>query len=238
MNTYWPDLRHRELVGEVMDDPTLPEREHLRALKGLQRINAISRTAEAFFRQLLLMLGSESDCPTRILDVACGDGDNAVRLARLARRHGLDWRVDGCDVSERAVAFAQNHAAQYDVNAGFFVADALGGLPTDGYDAVINALFLHHLEDDQIVLFLQQLHRFKHVVISDLVRSRRAYLATVVGVRLLSRSRVVHLDGPLSVRAAMTVDELSGLAQASGLRGAQVQRCWPMRQRLTWSQGR
>lgn len=231
----WPDLTQREIIGEMMDDPGLAEGEHVKALAGLRRINALSRTAPTLFRALLRLLGSGSARPCRVLDVACGDGENTLRLAELARRRGLSWRLEGCDLSDRAVDRARSLAASRGINARFFQADALSDLPASGYDAVVNSLFLHHLQGDQIVRLLSALRGARHVVISDLVRSRRAYLTTCVGVRLLSRSQVVHVDGPLSVRAALTVDELRALAACSALAGACVTRCWPMRQLLTWS---
>jgi hypothetical protein len=52
--------------------------------------------------------------------------------------------------------------------------------------------------------------------------------------RAFSRSRVFHHDGPVSVRAAYTPDELRALAQAAGLQGARVRRQAPWRMVLTW----
>jgi len=219
-----------------MDDPSLPEAEHRRALDGLARINAVSRTAQSLYRRLIPLLGTDPDRPRRILDVACGDGDNTLRLARLAASRGLPWRVSGCDISARSVAFATQLAEQRGIDATFFQADALGGLDTRAYDAVVNTLFLHHLEDEAIIRLLATLRSAKHIVISDLVRSAYAYAVTWAGVRLLSRSRVVHVDGPLSVRAALTPAELRDLAERAGLDKASVGRAWPMRQVLVWSQ--
>lgn len=235
MTTHRPNLKHRELVGELMDDPSLPEAQHVQALRGLRRINAISRTAPTLFHTLRKQLGSDPSQPRRILDVACGDGDNAVQLARLARRHALPWQVAGCDISHRSIALANEHAAKASVQLDFFQADALSGLDTQGYDAVINSLFLHHLEDEKIIALLGQLTHARHVVISDLIRSRRAYATTAIGVRLLSRSPIVHTDGPLSVRAALTPNELMALAKQAGMHHAVVQASWPMRQLLMWS---
>lgn len=227
-------LDRRELLGELMDDPALPEAEHAGALRGLRRINAVSRTAGSLFGALVGVMGADPNRPRRVLDVACGDGDNTVGLARLAARRGLPWTVAGCDISPRAVGYARALAARRGVEASFFEADALSDLETQGYDAVVNTLFLHHLEDDQIVRLLTRLRDVRHVVISDLVRSRFAYAMTCVGVRLLSRSSVVHVDGPLSVRAALTLGEMRGLIDRAGVRGARITPTWPLRQLVVW----
>jgi len=73
------------------------------------------------------------------------------------------------------------------------------------------------------------------VIVDDLIRSRLGYALAWAGTRLLSRSWVVHTDGPLSVRAAFTPEELLRLAERASLSGAALQRFWPERQRLIWS---
>ena len=228
-------MQQRELIGELMDDPSLAEAEHRRALLGLRRINAVSRTAPTLFHQLVALFANEPSRPRRVLDVACGDGDNTLRLAQLASARGLPWEVSGCDLSERSVQFANELSEQRGIEARFFQADALNGLETRAYDAVVNSLFLHHLTDQAIVRFLQSCSGAAHVVISDLRRSRLAYAVTCVGVRVLSRSRVVHVDGPLSVRAALTCAELRGLLDQAGMTRATVRKTRPMRQTVVWS---
>ncbi|MEM9345883.1 MAG: methyltransferase domain-containing protein [Planctomycetota bacterium] len=218
-----------------MDDPALPGSDHLLALKGLRRINALSRTAQTLFKHLCQRIGRQSKQPRRILDIACGDGDNTIQLARLMERYGLPWRVAGCDISDQSIGFARDLAGRRGIDMDFFTADALSDLETQGYDAVVNSLFLHHLENSQILELLSQLKHARHVVISDLVRSRFAYAATRIGVQALSRSRVVHVDGPLSVRAALTQTELRDLAVQAGMDGALVKPSWPLRQLLVWS---
>jgi len=72
-------------------------------------------------------------------------------------------------------------------------------------------------------------------VVDDLIRSRLGYALAWSGTRLLSRSWVVHTDGPLSVRAAFTPAELRRLAAEAGLTTAELVPFWPERQRLIWS---
>ena len=108
------------------------------------------------------------------------------------------------------------------------------GLP-DGYDAVINSLFLHHLSEADAVALLARLKaQVGMVVISDLLRSRRGWCLTWLAVRLISRSPVVHRDGPQSVRAAYSLGEITRLAEQAGLQGARVRSFWPDRFVLGW----
>ncbi|MEO8271245.1 MAG: hypothetical protein ABI557_16100, partial [Aureliella sp.] len=67
------------------------------------------------------------------------------------------------------------------------------------------------------------------VLIEDLLRSRLGFVLCWAGVRLLTRSKVVHIDGPLSVRAAFTLREIKGLLNEAGWSDAQLSQRWPER---------
>ena len=171
-----------------------------------------------------------------MLDVACGGGDTAVGVKRLAQRAGIAATVHGCDISAVAISYAAQRATEAKVEIGFFQADVLTEPLTDRYDVIVSTLFLHHLEAGQVVRLLRVLAtRADLIVMDDLVRSVRGYLTAVLGTRLLTRSPVVHVDGPRSVRAAWTPAELLELARKAGLGGAKITRHFPQRMVLTWS---
>src|SRR5262249_21024325 len=142
----------------------------------------------------------------RLIDVASGAGDVPVRLWRRARRAGRDWHVRGCDLSPLAVDYARARAERARAAGSFFVHDALAEpFPAD-CDAATCSLFLHHLDDDQACLLLRRLAgldgsttRPRLVLVHDLTRSRTGLLLAHVAGQLLTRSDVVHTDGPRSV---------------------------------------
>ena len=118
----------------------------------------------------------------------------------------------------------------------FFHHDLSAGELPAGYDAMICTLFLHHLEADAVVSLLERMTRAAEmVVVDDLRRSKFGEAAAWAGTRVLSRSGVVHVDGPRSVRAAFTPNELRELAAAAGMGRVQVQTHFPWRMRLIWS---
>ena len=73
--------------------------------------------------------------------------------------------------------------------------------------------------------------------LNDLVRSREGYLLARYASRLLSRSPIVHSDGPISVEGSFTTNELHEMACQAGLNAAPAvtRRCWPARMLLEWS---
>ena len=228
-----PDLTRRRREPELMDDPGLDPALHVHALRGLAAVNRVSRAAEGLFAELRPRFDGR---PVRVLDVACGGGDVAVALEGLCRRRGIDLTADGLDRSEVAVGRARDRASKAGAHGRFFAGDALGGRLPDGYDFLVTSLFLHHLDEQAVVRLLAAMRRAARVglVACDLERTLPGLVAAAAGTRLLTRSRIVHVDGVLSVRAAFRVRELRRLAEEAGLRGARIRRSWPFRLALSW----
>jgi hypothetical protein len=55
------------------------------------------------------------------------------------------------------------------------------------------------------------------VIVTDLVRSRRAYISTAIATRLLRTSRLTRNDAPVSVLRAYRPDEALRMAAEAGL---------------------
>lgn len=229
-------LKSRDRQPEVMDQPGLDRECHFDALRGLGRVNAISGVPARLWSRLAGD-AAKLDRPFEILDVACGGGDIATALCHLARKNGISVRVSACDISTVALEFAQTRAEKCGAEVRFFQRDLVKEGIDREYDAIVCSLFLHHLPEEQVVGLLSDMaqNARRRVLASDLVRSRWGYTLASLGGRLLSRSKVVHVDGPLSVRAAFTIAEISKLAADAGLVGAKVTRCWPARFLLDWS---
>ena len=230
-----PFLAARDRRPELMDQPGLDEQLHRRALTGLRRVNRISGTSRRLW-QAIRPLALRAGRPLSVLDVACGGGDVAVNLWRHAAAEKFSVEVEGCDVSAAAVAHASRLARCRNTPVSFFERDVLAGpLPT-GRDVLLCTLFLHHLEHDAAVGLLRRMaeEAGSLVIVDDLCRSRFGYALAWAGTRLLTRSHIVHRDGPASVEAAFTPAEALQLAHEAGLRGARIQRHWPERYLLTW----
>lgn len=228
----------RTLEPEIMDDPALDAARHYGALRGLARINRWSGSVRIVWPAILALCNSHPDRTFTVLDLATGGGDIPLGLHLRAKRLGLKLRVRGCDCSPRAVEFARERAAQ--AGAGpdleYFVLDALNGtMPTDD-DVLLSSLFLHHLNATDAETFLRRMAQSAQhlVLINDLLRSRAGLLLAHTATHLLTTSSVVHADGPQSVRAAFTLDEIRAMAKHAGLLGCTVENRWPCRFLLQW----
>jgi len=232
-------LARRDLQPELMDQPDLEAGRHQQALSGLARTNWLGGISGTLWRRIRrLSAAQKRGAELSLCDIGSGAGDVAVGLWRRAARDGVKLHVTGYDISPLAVAAAQARADAQGAGARFEVRDILAS-PLEaagGFDVVTCSLFLHHLDEEQAVDLLGRMARMARrlVVVSDLERGRVGYTVAQVVVRIVTRSEVVHYDGPQSVAAAFTVEEARRLAVRAGLAGAEVRRCWPFRYLLTW----
>jgi 2-polyprenyl-3-methyl-5-hydroxy-6-metoxy-1,4-benzoquinol methylase len=224
-------LKNRCRRPELMDRPGLEPADHARALAGLRRIHAMSRTIAVLWRPIagLARTMHREDGSIRVLDLATGGGSIPMGLARRAARAGLNVSVDGCDVNPQAIAIAREEAAARGLPCRFFVLDVLGRPLPKGYDVLTCSLFLHHLDEADAVALLGRMAAATRrlVLVDDLVRSRSGYLLALVGCRMLTGSQIVHVDGPRSVAAAFTTGEALSLAARAGLPQARLIPHWP-----------
>jgi 2-polyprenyl-3-methyl-5-hydroxy-6-metoxy-1,4-benzoquinol methylase len=235
-----PDLSLRVREPELMDDPAIDPAEHRRALAGLARLNRFGDSVGALWEEIGPMAKTPGHAGLSVLDIATGSGDVPVALARLARKAAVTLSLSACDVSATALAAAGKRAEQYGIALATFQLDAIRQEIPGEYDIVMCSLFTHHLEEDQVVglLYRMKAAARKMVLVNDLVRTSGSYRLAVAGSRLLSRSRVVHVDAAKSMRAAFTVQEFEELAEEAGLSGARVERRRPCRFLLSWRRER
>lgn len=216
---------------ERMDDPGLPEADHLQALKGLSRLNRMSGVSRVLFRRLRRYAVRFDDRPLRVLDVASGGGDLAVAWAGWAKASGLRFRVTTVDVSEVAIEETMRRARDHGVEVGGIRRDCLrDGLPL-GFDVVTCSLFMHHLEDYQVIKLLQSMRASAEIaaLVCDLERSRTNLCLVAAAAHVVSRSPVVHHDAAASVRGAYTRGEFAALAERALAHSVDVRPLFPCR---------
>lgn len=224
----------RERVAEWMDDPALAPGDHDLALRGLARLNAISRAHRLLWPRVRA-LAARCGRPLRVLDLATGGGDQPARLDALARRHGvrLHWILSDC--SAHALERAHARAVACGVRCEAVRVDALRE-PLPEADLVVNSLFLHHFDPDDATRILAAMRRAARLAVgvTDLRRTRPAFGLVWLGSRLLTRSPVVHHDAAASVRAAHEPAEIRALLAGAGLDDATVEVADAVRWRLWW----
>lgn len=206
-------------AAELLDERAGSAAEEAEAYRLLEQVNLRLGGYDTTFRALAGLFGGQpDDLPLDFVDIAGGDGAFADRLVRWARERGRPAHALVVDLNPIALEVAR---ARTNVRA--VRADALRlPLADESIDCVHCAAFFHHLGVDQARALLVEMCRVSRgmVVVNDLVRSWIATGAIWALARLLTDNRLVHHDGPLSVRKSFVPDELRSLAHAVGTTAA------------------
>ena len=202
---------------ELLDDPVESSSELEENFSDIERSN----------RQLGGFAAVESALralrPKTILDVGCGSGDIAAFLARKARAEGERLSITCLDRNADVLAIAQRR--QSAAGLRFVQADG-ASLPFEdaGFDVAMCNLTLHHCDPSAAVALLRELRRVARMtpLVTDLRRSRVAWAAAALLVRIFTRNRLTRHDAPLSVLRAYTPREALELAHEAGWKDPRV----------------
>lgn len=191
---------------EILDTDDCPAHEVEVSLRDMARVNrwfgGVSTSVELVKR---VGWSTKKTCFS-LLEVAAGLGElPEIAANKLA--------VDGIHVTVTLLDRAATHLPQ---NRRSVAADALAMPFSDSaFDLVACNLFAHHLEPEQLVLFVKEALRVSRcaVLINDLVR-HPMHLACVYAGFPLMRSHVSRVDGLASVRRAYVPNEIRQIAAA------------------------
>lgn len=197
-------------------------------LRDLARVNRfLGGTGLSWHALRHVLARHPAERPFRLLDVGTGAADIPRGLLRRARSDGHDLEVEATDRRPEIVAIAARRGraaggpGQIEDGLRLRVADA-ASLPFEdrSFDAVHASLLIHHFEPDQVGPLLREMARVARtaVIINDLERHRRWWLAAVVLTRVATANRLTRHDAPLSVRRAYQPSEVRDMARAVGLR--------------------
>tara|TARA_Y100000589_G_scaffold312144_1_gene332203 strand:- start:1744 stop:2442 length:699 start_codon:yes stop_codon:yes gene_type:complete len=228
----------RVLEAEMMDDPDLDDHHHREALAGLHRINIFSGVEKTIWPLIRNLFHGDSSSLS-LLDIACGSGEIPIKLAQRASSLGFHLDLAGCDFSPLARQVALEKSNTANLKMKYQSIDVRqGSLAAMGqFDVVMCNLFLHHLEEHAAIHVLREASKItkRLLIVNDIRRDWINLILAKTVPRILTRSKVVHVDAVRSVRAAYSESEFRMLANNAGLPNARLRTVFPKRMILTWS---
>lgn len=161
--------------------------------------------------------------PQTILDVGCGSGDAGAMLVREARAARKEVRVTCLDANDEVLRIAQR---RHPDTALSYVRGDGAHLPFADreFDVAMCNLTLHHCDPVSAVSLLRELRRVSRLspLVTDLKRSRAAWLGATLMTALFTRNRLTRHDAPLSVLRAYSPVEALQLAREAGWKNPRV----------------
>lgn len=226
-------LSRRRRQREWMDEPDA-DPDHLRhSLCFIQRINALLGYTRATIGHLERFSrawkpGQRID----IIDLATGSADIPRAVLRWADRKGFNVHIVGVDRHPVTVQAAE--AGPPDPRLRIVQGDVFN-LPfgPHSFDYSLTAMFLHHLDDGEVVSVLKTMSLLarRGIIIADLLRHYRAY--AWISLFTAFSSPMVRHDAKVSVGQAFSKSEILRLAGEAGLNFARYYRHFGHRFALT-----
>ena len=198
----------RVVTPELLDSEGWTQSQLGAALDDLSLINRWFGGISTMTDMLLRVSSRTGLRELSMLDVGGADGDLAKQARKRLARNGIRLSVT---VADRAASHLNHTGVASDATA----------LPfrNGSFDVVGCSLLVHHLHPEQVKAFAAEALRVCRVamLINDLRRSA-VHLAFVYSGFPLYRSPLTRNDGPASVRAAYTPEELRELLRGLSTR--------------------
>ena len=203
---------------ELMDQPCAFE--ELRAcLRDISRVNRLTlayRPTMHWLNHVYSMLPRQ-ERPVHIVDVGCGYGDMLRKVQRWAEDRNLPVILTGIDQNPDAIRAAR--AATVPGGITFLAGDAFAFEPPGGIDIVISSLVTHHMQNREIVDFLDWMESRARLgwFINDLHRQRTPYRLFRLLTRFTRWHPFVKHDGPVSILRSFRREDWRRLCKAAAL---------------------
>ena len=201
-----PAAMHRQPEPELMD---LAHEAEAYAAADFSDVNA------AFVDRLLSLAWTLDRA--RCVDLGCGPGDIAIRLAQ---QRAL-WHIDCVDAADAMIELARTAVARADVrNVRLHLADAKQTRLAAGYDVIFSNSLLHHLPDP--LPMWREVRRLARpgaiVFVRDLVRPQTYDLAEEMVEQYAGReSDTLRQEFYRSLLSAFTPGEIRAQLEEAGL---------------------
>jgi 2-polyprenyl-3-methyl-5-hydroxy-6-metoxy-1,4-benzoquinol methylase len=221
--------RQRSEALEWLDQPPIPRSELDLNLKDLARVNRSLGGHRATIKGVEELL-PEGSSTCSVVDVGCGGGDTLRAIDRFGAQKGIEFDMTGVDPLPEALAYAEEHWGGE--RSPEWRQASFQDLEDEArFDIATSSLFCHHLYGDELLALLRKLDRIARfgVVINDLHRHPLAYYGIRVLSTLLSDSKYLQHDAPLSVLKGFRRRDWERILEEAGFSEYRIRWIWAFR---------
>jgi 2-polyprenyl-3-methyl-5-hydroxy-6-metoxy-1,4-benzoquinol methylase len=225
-----PDLTFRSYELELLDQPGIPKNELFQNLKELDIVNRLLGGHSITLKGVKNLINDKNKIYS-IVDYGCGSGDSLRVLSDWGRKSGIRLQLTGIDINSDTIEYAITESKEFP-DIEFICSDFKSEIIRNKkFDIAINCLFCHHLNDEELIDFIQIMNHSTNTgfVINDLQRNWIAYYSIKYITLLFSKSKLVKNDAPLSVWRAFKKSELERLLQQAAITEYNILWQWAFR---------
>jgi SAM-dependent methyltransferase len=202
----------RTVTAELLDELPPTDAAAMQSRRDLRRINAVMGN-HRFLARVLRATLPISDKP-RLLDLATGDGTQIMRVAKVLGRLGAGGELVLVDRHNLVAESTRAGLARLGWSVITDVSDIFSWMRRPvglGFDAIVTNLFLHHLPDESLKIFLEAVAQRTRVFAAVEPQRGAWQLLQSHLVGLLGCNRVTRRDAVASVRGGFHDRELARL---------------------------
>jgi SAM-dependent methyltransferase len=220
-------LAVRAQAEELMDADDLAPDTYAAVVGDLAKVNVVTMAARPTLDFLERAVGTSGRF--RLLDVGYGDGDMLRRIARWARRRGLEADLVGIDLNPRSEAAARAHPpAELPIR---YATGDYADLADEPWSVIVSSLVAHHMSHVQLIAFLRFMEGQATAgwFVNDLHRHGFAHRGFPLLATLARWHPIVRHDGTLSIARSYRPEEWPPILAEAGITDARVFRAFPFR---------
>lgn len=216
---------HRLYKKEQLDNLSLSGKSLHKTLVSLKWINSLFGNHRLLKNSVLDYCVANPDQESfRIIDLGCGGGDSMFSISKALRKKNINVSLTGIDGNPQSIAFAQSkNTLGYNFN--FITADILSpDFSIPDTDILISSHFIYHFKDEDLILFLKKIQQksIKHIIFSELYRSKIAYYLFKFFNIISPISSIAKKDGLIAIQRAFTIQELRMILKKSHLKNVTI----------------
>jgi 2-polyprenyl-3-methyl-5-hydroxy-6-metoxy-1,4-benzoquinol methylase len=221
-------FKERSLQKELLDEPSIPDRDLFINLDELHTINSLLGGYAVTLKGLKKIISQKTK--TVIADIGSGGADTLMTIASWGKKNNLQLELYGIDLKEQCVSYSRKKAAGY-ANLQFICDDFRNLKKHIPHADILHAsLFCHHLLREEIIDLIRFAINNKMIlVVNDLERNPFAYYSIKFLTAIFSNSYLVKNDAPLSVLRGFRKKEWLEMMKAAGATRFSVTNRWAFR---------
>ncbi len=219
--------RVRLITSEKLDDLSLSGKSLKQTLSSLKWINSVLGNHRQLANAVLKYCKKNNgEKVLRIVDLGCGGGDCIFHISKKLTQHGIHNSFIGIDGNPASISYAKekNHNQK---NISFLVSNILDkNFKIPDCDLLISSHFMYHFDNENLIHFLQKTKekKIKHIIFSELYRSRAAYYLFKIMGYVLPISDMAKNDGLIAIQRAFSVNELRKILEQSTIKEFKIKR--------------
>jgi len=204
----------RSTESEWMDDGLkhISVQHYNDALRKLDKIGRFLGGDQVIYKELKHL----AKAPKKIIDVGCGGGHLALRLAQKFPQ----TEIIGLDISPEAISFAQHEHQPLPANLHFILCNKENIIAhLNNASVITTSLVCHHLTNNEIVRFISSArdNATQAVILNDLHRHCLAYASYALIAPLAFQNRMITHDGLISIKRAFHRQDWGQLLNTAGV---------------------